>query len=122
MTFFQWSLTYIKKTTSADATILLWGAETSINFFTKRRSPSRFVYQYPLYNHNYVDEQMIEEFLGDIIQNKPLLIIDTGNPATPMYDFPIKNKTIQSNIAYLKTHYHSKGSFGDWTVYEYLRE
>jgi hypothetical protein len=33
--------------------ILVWGAETSIHFVSGRPSPTRFVYQYPLYTPGY---------------------------------------------------------------------
>ena len=114
------AINYIKSSTTPDSYVLLWGAESDVNFFTQRRCPSRFVYQYPLYTQGYVDEQMIEEFLQDTIRIRPAVIIDTKNPTTPLYDFPIHTKAINANIAYLKSHYLAAGEVGGWTVYEYI--
>jgi hypothetical protein len=113
-------INYIVSNTSPDDNVLMWGAESSTNFFAQRKSPSRFVYQYPLYEKGYVDEQMIEEYLGDIINNPPRLIIDTKNSLTPMYDFPVHSQAINKSIAYLQSHYRILRNLGDWIVYEYL--
>ena len=75
--------------------VLIWGAESAINFNTKRRSPSRFVYQLPLYNYNYAKEDLILEYLNSIIQNQPKFIIDTNNNETPIFDFPVQTESIQ---------------------------
>ena len=115
-------INYIQNSTLPNDYVLLWGAETSVNYLSLRRSPSRFVYQYPLYIRNYTDRQMIEEFLGDVIRNQPKLIIDTGNPETPLYDFPIKTESVQADIVYLRSHYQRTASFGSWIIYKYSKE
>ncbi len=112
----------IKLNTNPEETVLLWGAETTINYFSNRASPTRFVYQYPLYKQKYADEQMIIEFLDDIIHISPRLIIDTHNAKTPLYDFPIQTRAIQQRIAYLQCHYRKVDEIllEDWTVYDYM--
>jgi len=114
------AIKYVESVTSPDDQVLLWGNETSVNYFTKRRSPTRFVYQYPLYINGYVNEQMIMEFLRDIINNHPRLIIDTKTPGQPIFDFPIHTKVIEASIANLKYHYRFVENVGDWSVYEYV--
>ncbi|HVY54653.1 MAG TPA: hypothetical protein VHC46_02760, partial [Thermodesulfobacteriota bacterium] len=57
--------------------LLMWGAEASYNFFTKMRSPTRYVYQYPLYTCGYHTDEKIQEFLDDIARTHPL-IVDTS--------------------------------------------
>ncbi|GAP09395.1 4-amino-4-deoxy-L-arabinose transferase [Bellilinea caldifistulae] len=115
-------ITTIQFNTNPEDTVLLWGAETTINFYSGRRSPSRFVYQYPLYNQGYVTEEMIVGFLDEIIKENPRLIIDTHNSYTPLYKFPIQTNAIQQRIDYLKCQYHlsDKIPLGSWTVYEYM--
>ena len=54
----------------------MWGAESTYNFMSRRRSPTRFVYQYDLYA--YSDRKSATEFLGDILTQKPKLIILTA--------------------------------------------
>lgn len=109
----------IKRNTNPEDKVLLWGAETSINYFSRRTSPSRFVYQYPLYTQGYTNEQMIIEFLDDLIHEHPRLIVDTHNELTPLYEFPIQTYAIQQRIAYLQCHYHAVSEIQGWTIYEY---
>lgn len=109
---------YITNSTEADDYVLLWGAETYINYFTQRLSPTRFVYQRPLYTRGYTNENMILEFLHDIIEKKPKYIVDTGNSFTPMYDFPIKTTQITASIYYLRTHYRIVKTNHRWVIYE----
>jgi len=111
---------YIELHTSKDDFVLVWGAETGINYATQRRSPSRFVYQYPLYEAGYTNQKIVEEFLGDIVRNKPRLIIDTKNPETPIYDFGIFSPQIDSDLQLLQSSYKVEEEFGPWTVYEYV--
>ena len=69
---------YITASTSNNDYVLVWGAEAGINFSSRRQSPTRFVYQYPLYTRGYQSVHMIEEFLDDIRTNEPALIVDTS--------------------------------------------
>ena len=111
-------LTFIDKSTSPEDTVLVWGAEASLNFTSRRRSPSRFAYLIPLCQANYVSPQMITEFLDDLIRNRPALIIDAHDPLLPLYQFPIHTAGIQSRIDFVESQYRQLGSYGDWTVYE----
>lgn len=58
--------------------LLMWGAEASVNYATKIKSPTRYVYQYPLYTCGYYTEEMINEFL-DGIRGKNPIIVDTSS-------------------------------------------
>lgn len=109
---------YIKETTSPEDTILLWGAETSVNYFAERKSPTRFVYQYPLHQAGYANDEMINEFLDDLIENNPKLIIDTGTQ-NPLYEFPINTDATIKKIEYLKTHYCQVQRIDTWTIYQF---
>jgi hypothetical protein len=67
--------------------LLVWGAETSYNYFSGKESPTRFVYQYPLYHCTYADEEVIQSFREDIQMRSPA-IVDTSssNPRIPPLD------------------------------------
>jgi 4-amino-4-deoxy-L-arabinose transferase-like glycosyltransferase len=115
----QSAIEYVKQHTTPDEYVLVWGAETQVNFFTQRRNPSRFNYLYPLYQKGFVTEQMILEFLGDINTYHPL-IIDSQNSATPLYNFPISSDKINAAIRDLQVHYIKIGSTSNgWPVYQY---
>lgn len=108
-------------TTPADS-VLLWGAETAINFASQHKSPSRFVYQYPLYTENYVTEPLILEFLDDVLAGCPALIIDTRNPGTPWLEFPINSPEIARRISQIRLSYRESGMIGPWVVYSRVQE
>ncbi len=112
-------VSFIQDFTSPNDFVLIWGAEASINFLAERQSPTRFVYQYPLYQDNYTNEDLILEFINDVINNKPRLIIDSYNPRTPLYDFPIQSQRINQYIEQVKANYQLMKTIGSWAVYVY---
>ena len=67
---------YIKQNTNEGDYVLILGAETGINFYSKRSSPTRYVYQYPLIKNNYGTSDMLLEFSDFIKEKKPIIIID----------------------------------------------
>lgn len=108
---------YIISNTKEDETVLLLGAETSVNFFAKRKSPTKFIYQYPLQEENYVTEEMIIEFLDDILENQPQLIINTDT-AKAIYEFPIQSEAIREKVEKIQEQYCSAGEIDQWEVYK----
>ncbi len=119
------AISYIKSITAPEDFVLLWGAETTVNFNARRASPTRYVYQFPLYKQGYSSEKMIMDFLDDIIHNNPRLIIDTRNPETPIFDFPIQTEAIKERILDIQQHYRAIKNIemqntDTWTVYEYV--
>lgn len=110
---------YIRLNTTEDDFVLVWGYDPEINYSTQRRSPSRFVYQIPLYKAGYANQKIIEEFLEDIIQHEPRLIIDTKHPETPLYNFNFTSPGIEKALQFLRSSYKVKEELGPWTVYEY---
>ncbi len=111
----------IESKIDADDKVLFWGAETSLNYVLRHLSPTRFVYQYPLYMKGYANEEMILEFLDGLIRERPRLIIDTHNPQTPMYKFPVWTEKIGQRVNFLKCHYRASEEIEElnWTFYEY---
>jgi hypothetical protein len=109
---------YVKAETTSNDYVLVWGAESFVNFYTFRKCPTRFVYQLPFYTQGYVDKQIISEFIRDVIRNQPQLIVDTGEIA-PLFDFPIQTENTREGVEYIKSHYRQVKNFQGWTVYEY---
>lgn len=68
---------YILANTSSEEYVAVWGAESYLNFHSQRRSPSRFVYQIPLFFVDYAGEKMLVEFLSGVVEKKPKLIVAT---------------------------------------------
>jgi hypothetical protein len=103
--------------TNQDDYVLVWGNEASINYYSQRRSPSRFVYLFPLYQSGYVNEQIIEEYLSSILRNRPKLIIDLKDPGSPFLNLPLNNEIIQSQLDEIQTHYDVIEDTSNWTIY-----
>jgi 4-amino-4-deoxy-L-arabinose transferase-like glycosyltransferase len=113
---------YVTNNTTPGDYVLVWGAEATVNFFSLRRSPTSFVYQFPLYKQGYVNQQMVEGYLRDIIDNRPELIIDSQNPETPFLDLPVHSPEIDADIAYLASSYQFIKQISTWNIYEYAGE
>ena len=69
---------YLDHTTGDRETVLMWGAETDVNYLARRRAPGRFVYQLPLFDRAYGTQRLWQAFLADIATS-PAVIIDTTN-------------------------------------------
>jgi hypothetical protein len=101
------TIQFILENTTKEDFVLMFGAESAINFMTQRKSPTRYVYQYPLYMQGYDDPRKDQEFLSDLAKNPPKLIIITNNRKTPFEKFSaiIENYTLVANN-------------GDWDIYQ----
>jgi len=128
---------YVRETTAPHDTVLMWGAESGVNWAAGRRSPTRFVYQYPLYMPGYQRGELVREFLADIRARKPALIIDAAsiNLAVPPIDAEARKARLKENYQflllpemdavfdYITTHYQKERVLeGGWVAYRYLPE
>jgi hypothetical protein len=113
-------IAYVERNTSNDDTVLLWGAETAVNFFTERRSPTKYVYQYPLYTEGYTNDQRVEAFLEDILKNKPRLIIDAQDATMPFLSFPTSSPRSRNLASQVRDSYETSGTINSWIIYEFV--
>jgi len=130
---------YIRVSTSPMDYVLLWGAEASINFSSGRLSPTRFVYQYPLYTHGYHDASMVEEFMRHLKLNSPALIVDgwRGTDKIPPIDAKARSNwntswnphyqtlpEMQAVLDYIALNYVLVDSIGPdrWPVYKRINK
>lgn len=109
---------FVQQETNVDDTVLIWGAETMINYYTQREAPTRYVYQYPLIHGDYVNKEMILEFLNDIQKNEPELIIDSNRPDMPFMTFPFTNEDIEEGINWITEEYELVEEIEGWIVYQ----
>lgn len=113
---------YIKQNTNEGDTVLIIGAESAVNFMTRREAPTRYVYQYPLQLLG--RRTMFEEYFNDILANQPVLIIDTrGRPSLTdnLYE-PLQRRSqiVRDGVAYLGDNYEEVAQFGEWVVYQLI--
>jgi len=113
---------YVVKNTNEDDQVLLIGAESVVNFLTRREAPTRYVYQYPLALLG--RRPMFEEYFNQILANKPVLIIDTrGRPRlddklyTPLQK---RSQIVRDGVKYLGEHYQQVAQFDEWVVYRFI--
>ena len=92
----------IRVATNEGDPVLLWGGEVTMNFVTGRKSPSRFCYQYPLLTNGYRSQALVEEFLTELSENPPTLIIDTSstNDRVPPLDARDRDSSYQPQETY----------------------
>jgi 4-amino-4-deoxy-L-arabinose transferase-like glycosyltransferase len=70
-------ISYVVNHSLPEETVLVWGASSKINFQAKRRSPTRFHYAYYLIIPGEDSRQNIKDFMDDLEQNQPALIVDS---------------------------------------------
>ncbi|MCX8093173.1 MAG: glycosyltransferase family 39 protein [Candidatus Goldbacteria bacterium] len=68
---------WILENTKENDYIYFWGSDTRLNFVTKRKSPTKYTYIYPLLNYKYITSDDFERFYNDLIKNKPKYICDS---------------------------------------------
>jgi len=112
-------ITYVAKNTGADDQVLLIGAESIVNFLARREAPTRYVYQYPLALLG--RRPMFEEYFHQILENNPVLIIDTRGRSQldeKLY-VPLQKRSriVRDGVQYLGSHYQQVAQFDDWFVY-----
>jgi len=125
---------YIRSHTAANDYVLLWGAETVVNFLAQRKSPTRYFYQYPLITKNYSNEALVKRFMIDLKQNQPAMIVDTGDTLFPPlerdermrwslprhamaigYDLP--PRSIEQFYVFVERHYYLASNIQGWKIY-----
>lgn len=109
------ALQIIEDETSTNDYVLILGAETALNFQSSRDSPTKYAYQYPLIEEDYVTEAKLNEFYSEINNNKPKLIIDTTQSNG---DFTRKDLS----ISFLSEFYSNEYFRGKCTYYQALED
>lgn len=82
----QEATAYVVGSTRPADRVLFWGGESGLNYTTGRRAPTRYAYQYALFQRGYEDPVRIDEMLAELDRDAPALIID-ATPGTT--DLPL---------------------------------
>ena len=115
---------YISKNTQEDDKVLIIGAESVVNFLARREAPTRYVYQYPLALLG--RRPMFEEYFNQILENRPVLIIDTRGRTRldeKLY-VPLQKRSeiVREGVQYLGENYQQVAQFGEWFVYRLIED
>ena len=103
--------------------MLVWGFEPAINFLSKRRSPTRFLYDYYLTSRTVSPERQAryrEEFRRDIEAAPPDYVVIVRNDTNP-----VESRDSKAQLAdfpwwanEVSTHYTPIVTIGDFDILE----
>jgi 4-amino-4-deoxy-L-arabinose transferase-like glycosyltransferase len=113
---------FIESNSAPGDSVLFWGAEAGMNFLTERRSPTKYIYQYPLYRRGFVQPEDVARFLHDLQGCPPVWIVDTKNPMTPFLDFPLVAPETAALRDWILLHYSRIQDVNGWTFYRWKGE
>lgn len=105
--------------------LLVTQSEAYINFAAKRISPSRFVYQTPLYLQGYASPHITKEYLQDILRNKPALILSDSGVWFDLDALKAVNGSspeVEALLDQIDKQYTSLGVFYGWLFLKYNGE
>jgi hypothetical protein len=119
---------YIKKVTTPEDTILVWGWEAVIYFLSQRDAPTRFALPFALY----LDTPYLNEYAGILLQevqaHPPAFILDLRDPGMPFIDGRPAETCVSGNqmihqrmvdfLAYVCANYQEDRSFDTINVYK----
>ncbi len=111
---------YVQQHTRPDETVLVIGAEPEVNFLARRRSPTRFVYQYPLYRRRYAGETYLVQFYQEVLAGRPRLIVVALPEAEgdiPDHFGPNRSTAAARLVGRLRAQYQRVADFDGWAVY-----
>ncbi len=114
---------YVINHTQQNDRVLILGAESVVNFLARREAPTRYVYQYPLQLLG--SRVMFEEYFQQILNNKPVLIIDA--PGSSQLDEnlykPLQERSakVRDGVQYLVQNYKPVATYGEWVIYKSIQ-
>ena len=110
---------YIESHTSAEDLVLVWGSGAVFNFEARRASPTRFVYQDPLGLGGYTSAEVVEEFLAEVVEHRPILILALTGKGIAIEEFGFDSAGIREALKFIETRYQAVDQVGSWMMYRY---
>jgi hypothetical protein len=117
---------YIESNTKPGDPVLIWGGFTDINFMSHRASPTAYVL-YPLLLSSSLSEQYSHQFMVDIREHQPVLIVDMNRTNVPSIEphrratqnrlWPYLPENINAVLIFINSHYRFDTTLGGMTIY-----
>jgi hypothetical protein len=120
---------YAQNHTKPGDFVLFWSAWPGENYMADRESPTASLY-YPLYARSDISTRLSDRFFHDLVENKPVLIVDIGHLNTLSLDPSERQKRIEAGVGsqdlpenilqvlqYIDQHYHKVAVVKGKTVY-----
>jgi hypothetical protein len=123
---------YVLSTTAPGDPVLVWGDDVEVNVVSGRPSPTRFVYQLPLFLPGYQSAARFNEFLHGLEQRPPAVIVDASEVVSEVPPIAAADRQkyrdskrgrllpeADAVFGYICTHYQLAGKVGprEWPVY-----
>ena len=90
---------YVENHTQPGDHVLFWAAAPGENFMSNRESPSPYLF-YPLYVHSEISQRISDQFLKDILTNRPVLIVDMNNNQALSLDPEVRVQQVAAGYAW----------------------
>jgi hypothetical protein len=116
---------YVADQTEPGDKVLVWGNDLWINFDAGRESPTRYGYQYPLFMTGYTDRDKVTEFLADLQNAPPKLIVEPVVDTSEILPLNIGHSHsvempdgMDAVFEFIEKNYCVKAEFRDIVVYQ----
>jgi len=116
---------YVADQTEPGDKVLVWGNDLWINFDSGREAPTRYGYQYPLFMTGYTDREKVAEFLADLQNDPPKLIVEPVVDTSEILPLNVGlSRSIETPdgmdavFGFIKQNYCVKAEFRDIVVYQ----
>lgn len=121
--------TYVEDNTSPHDQVIFWGGFPGENLMARRASPTAYI-TYPLLLDSNLSEQFSGQFMRDLMQSRPVLIVDMEytkalsldpqKRATQLaahFEWPFLPPNINDVLKFINDNYHLEITFKNATVY-----
>ncbi|MBI5956920.1 MAG: glycosyltransferase family 39 protein [Chloroflexi bacterium] len=118
---------YLRQHTTSEDYVLVWGFQALVNFLADRRSPTRFIFNYPLTFDQPESEFRIvarRRFLKDLADKRPAYIVLVTNDVNPIQ--PVDSHTLVEGFPEFKRliqkQYRLEKDIADFHLYRRVAE
>ena len=118
---------YVADQTKPGDKVLVWGNDLWINFGAVREAPTRYGYQYPLFMKGYADTEKVAEFLADLQNDPPKLIVEPVVDTSEILPLNIGlSRSVEmpdgmdAVFGFIKQNYCVKAKIHDIVVYQWV--
>ena len=120
---------YVENNTNPDDQVIFWGGFPGENLMARRASPTAYI-TYPLLLDSNLSEQFSTQFMRDLTQNRPALIIDMeytkalsldpqkrAEQLAAHYQWPFLPANVYDVLKFINDNYHLEITFKNAAVY-----
>ncbi len=121
--------TYVEDNTNPNDQVIFWGGFPGENLMARRASPTAYI-TYPLLLESNLSEQFSGQFMRDLTENRPVLVVDMqytkalsldpqkrASQLAAHFEWPYLPSNIDEVLKFIDDHYHAEIAFKNATVY-----